>query len=66
MMCKLNNRDTLYAVVRCERYRSVVCAFTNTLEHADDLRGEYEQQWLDAGGPPATTFEIQANTFYAA
>jgi len=66
MMCKLNNRDTIYAIVRQEPFKSVICAFTNTLEHADDLRGEYEQKWKDIGADGAVAFTIEANVFYAA
>jgi len=67
MMCKISNRATLFAILRRDNDlgRDVVCAFTNTVEHADDLKGEYEQQWKDSGGGDESYYYVVANMFYA-
>ena len=66
-MCKISNHATLYAIMRhdCNLGRDVICAFTNTPEHADDLQGEYEQQWEDSGGGDESYYYVTANIFYA-
>ena len=64
-MAIVKNKDTLYAITRYDGVRDVICCFTNGCEFADELRGQYEQKWIDAGGNMSeVVFNVQANTFY--
>jgi len=64
-MAIVKNKSTLYAITRYDGVRDVICCFTNTTEYADELMGQYEQKWIDAGGNMSeVVFNVQANTFY--
>ena len=65
-MSMIKNRSTLYAVMRRDysQGHDVVCAFTKTLENAERLVNEYEQQWIDSGGNDDTNYYAVANIFY--
>ena len=64
-MSLIKNKATIYAVMRGSDKRDVVCCFAKTLDGAETLCGEYEQQWLDSGGEPEDMhYFVVANTFY--
>ncbi len=68
-MSLIKNKSTLYAVMRRDNdfERDVLCCFTKTLEEANRLANEYEQQWYDQGGDKEMTFFYSvANIFYDA
>lgn len=67
MITKIKDKDLIYAITRYDGVRDVICCFTNLLDYAEDLKAQYEQRWIDAGGNMTeVVFNIQANTFYAA
>ena len=65
-MSLIKNRSTLYAIMRRDNNNAtdVVCAFTKTLENAERLVDEYEQQWIDSGGDSAIYYYPVGNIFY--
>lgn len=65
-MSNIKNKQTIYYVERVGiDSRSAVCCFALTFEGASRLAQEYQQQFVDAGGDPETTFfHIGGNVFY--
>ncbi len=65
-MSMIKNKANLFAIVRRDNdtTRDVVCAFTKTLEGAEDLCGEYAQNWIDSGGGDEAYYYVVSNTFY--
>ena len=66
-MSKIKNKDTLYAVLRHDEPldHDVVCAFAKTLEGAEQLCDEYEQNFEDSGGNKEESYYyVVGNTFY--
>ncbi len=47
-----------------DKGQDVPCCFAKTLENAERLTGEYEQQWIDGGGEDTTYYYVMGNVFY--
>ncbi len=65
-MSMIKNKSTLYAIVRRdnEYNTDTICCFTKTLENAERLSNEYEQQWLDIDPFANGHYYPVANIFY--
>lgn len=66
-MVKVKNRNYVYAIMRkdVDRGQDVVCAFTRTLDGAERLCDEYEQNYIDSGGDTEQAyFYVVSNIFY--
>ncbi len=65
-MTTIKHRSTLYAVMRHDfSGQDVLCAITATPEGADNLKGEYEQDFYDKGfSPDEIYFYTTASIFY--
>lgn len=64
---KFKNKTFLYAIVRKDinKGQDVICAFTRTLDGAENLCEEYSQQYLDVGGDPEEAyFYVVSQLFY--
>lgn len=44
--------------------KDVVCCFAKTILGAEELCGEYQQQWLDSGGKDDAYYYVVGNIFY--
>ena len=64
-MSLVKNRATLYAIMRRDVDRDVVCCFCKTADKAERLANEYEQDWKDHGGDIGEVyFYAIANIYY--
>ena len=65
-MSMVKNKATIFAIMRkdVDRGQDVVCAFAKTLVGAEDLCGEYAQNWEDSGGGDESYYYVVSNTFY--
>jgi hypothetical protein len=64
-MSNIKNKSIIYAVIRYhEKGGGVVCCFAKTIEGADELCAEYQQQWADTGGDDSVGFYVVGNIFY--
>jgi len=63
----IKNKQLLYLVVRHDFTRNdVVVAVTADSDRADELKGEYEQQFIDRGfNPEELYFYVACSTFYS-
>lgn len=65
-MSLIKNKSTLFAVMRkdSDRGQDIVCCFTKTIDGAERLCNEYEQQWKDGGGGDEAHYYPVGNIFY--
>ena len=50
--------------MRKDNTTSVACCFAKTLLGAEELCGEYQQQWEDSGGQDDSYYYVVGNIFY--
>lgn len=65
-MAQIKHKSNVYAILRkdLDRKQDVVCAFTRTLEGAENLCDEYSQAWVDSGGEDTSYYYVVGNVFY--
>lgn len=71
-MALIKNKSNVYAILRKDidkrdfpaSAQDVVCAFTRTLEGAENLCDEYQQAWIDSGGDDNSYYYVVGNVFY--
>ena len=54
----------MYAVMRKDNQQDVVCCFAKTIDGAERLEAEYQQQWVDSGGGNEVYYYVVGNIFY--
>lgn len=65
-MAQIKNKSNVYAIIRkdVDKGQDIVCAFTRTLEGAENLCDEYAQAWIDSGGGEESYYYVVGNVFY--